>query len=413
MRRVVITGIGAITPVGNDTKTTWQNLLNGKSGIDTIKSFDTSNHTVTIAGEVKDFDPTRKLDPKSTKRLDRCVQLCLWATAEAVEDARIDFDQYDKTQIGVIIGSGIGGLLTWEREHTKFIEKGPARVSPFLIPMMIPDMTSGYVAIQYGLKGPNYTTISACASGAHAMGSAFRAIRHSDAEVVVTGGAEAPVTPFALAGFSNMRALSRRNAEPQKASRPFDKARDGFVIAEGAATFIFEELQFAKKRGATIYGEIVGFGATGDGHHITAPAPAGEGARRSMERAVREAECKKEEITYINTHGTSTELNDKFEAQAINDFFGAHAQKIVLNATKSMVGHTLGAAGAIEGVVALLSIRDSKVHPTLNLEDPLDECAGLDIVSGGARTADIEYVLSNSLGFGGHNATLCFRKFHD
>ncbi len=413
MRRVVITGIGAITPVGNDTKTTWQSLLNGKSGIDTIKSFDTSNHTVTIAGEVKDFDPTRKLDPKSTKRLDRCVQLCLWATAEAVEDARIDFDQYDKTQIGVIIGSGIGGLLTWEREHTKFIEKGPARVSPFLIPMMIPDMTSGYVAIQYGLKGPNYTTISACASGAHAMGSAFRAIRHGDAEVVVTGGAEAPVTPFALAGFSNMRALSRRNAEPQKASRPFDKARDGFVIAEGAATFIFEELQFAKKRGATIYGEIVGFGATGDGYHITAPAPAGEGARRSMERAVQEAGCKKEEITYINTHGTSTELNDKYEAQAIRDLFGAHAQKIVLNATKSMIGHTLGAAGAIEGVVALLSIRDSKVHPTLNLEDPLDECAGLDIVSGGARTADIEYVLSNSLGFGGHNATLCFRKFHD
>lgn len=413
MRRVVITGIGAITPVGNDTKTTWQNLLNGKSGIDTIRSFDTSNHSVTIAGEIKDFDPVKRIDPKSTKRIDRCVQLCLWATAEAVEDARIDFDQYDKTQIGVIIGSGIGGLLTWEREHTKFIEKGPARVSPFLIPMMIPDMTSGYVAIQYGLKGPNYTTISACASGAHAMGDAFRAIIHGDADVVVTGGAEAPVTPFALAGFSNMRALSRRNAEPQKASRPFDKARDGFVIAEGAATFIFEELKFARKRGATIYGEIVGFGATGDGHHITAPAPAGEGARRSMERAVREAGCKKEEINYLNTHGTSTELNDKFEAQAVKDFFGDHAQKLVLNATKSMVGHTLGAAGAIEGAVVLLSIRDSKVHPTLNLEDPLDECAGLDIVSGGARTVDIEYALSNSLGFGGHNATLCFRKFRD
>lgn len=413
MRRAVITGIGAITPVGNDIKTTWENLLKGTSGIDTIKSFDTSRHTVTIAGEIKGFDPYARLDPKATKRLDRCVQLCLWAAAEAVEDAQIDFDKYDKAQIGTIIGSGIGGLLTWEREHTKFIEKGPARVSPFLIPMMIPDMTSGYVAIQYGLKGPNYTTISACASGAHAIGNSFRAIKYGDADVVVTGGAEAPVTPFALAGFSNMRALSRRNDEPQKASRPFDKARDGFVVAEGAGIFILEELEIAKKRGAKIYGEIVGFGATGDGYHITAPAPEGEGARRSMERAIREAGCTNEDIDYINTHGTSTELNDKFEAQAIKDLFKDYAPKLVLNATKSMIGHTLGAAGAIEAAVVLLSMRDSKLHPSINLEDPLDECVGLDIVTGSARTMDIEYVLSNSLGFGGHNATLCFRKYHD
>ncbi|NOR16546.1 beta-ketoacyl-ACP synthase II [candidate division WOR-3 bacterium] len=413
MNRVVITGIGAITPVGNDVKTTWDSFLKGKSGIDTIRAFDTSNHTVKIAGEVKDFEPEKKFDPKIIKRLDRCVHLCLWATSEAVADAQIDFNKYDRTQIGVIIGSGIGGLHTWEREHTKFIERGPARVSPFLIPMMIPDMTSGYVAIHWGLKGPNYTTISACASGAHAIGDAFRAIKYGDANVVVTGGSEAPVTPFALAGFSNMRALSRRNDEPQKASRSFDVNRDGFIMAEGAATLILEELEFARKRGAKIYGEIVGFGATGDGYHITAPAPEGEGARRSMERAIKEAGCRKDEINYVNTHGTSTELNDKFEAMAIKNLFGDHAKKLILNATKSMIGHTLGAAGAIEAVVVLLSIRDGVVHPTLNLEEPLPECNGLDFVTGDPRKVTIDYAISNSLGFGGHNATLCFKRFSD
>ncbi len=411
MRRVVVTGIGAVTPVGNDVKTTWDNLIKGKSGIDTIKSFDTSNHTVRIAGEVKDFQPEERINPKTLKRLDRCVQLCLYATVEAVEDAQIDFAQHDKTQIGVIIGSGVGGLLTWEREHTKFINAGPSRVSPFLIPMMIPDMTSGYVAIHWGLRGPNYTTVSACASGANAIGDAFRAIKYGDAAAVITGGAEAPVTPFALAGFSNMRALSRRNDEPQKASRPFDKGRNGFIMSEGAATLILEELEFAQKRGAKIYAEILGFGATGDGYHITAPAPEGEGARRSMERAIIEAGCRKEEINYINTHGTSTELNDKFEAKAIKDLFGEHAQKLVLNSTKSMIGHTLGAAGAIEAVVVILSICNGVIHPTLNLEEPDPECEGLDFVAGSARNVDINYALSNSLGFGGHNVTLCFKRF--
>ncbi len=413
MRRVVITGLGAITPVGNDTKETWDNLLKGKIGIDTIRSFDISNHAVKIAGEVKDFQPEKKINPKTLKRLDRCVQLCLYATIEAVEDAQIDFSQYDKTEIGVIIGSGIGGLLTWEREHTKFLNAGPSRVSPFLIPMMIPDMTSGYVAIHWGLRGPNYTTVSACASGANAIGDAFRAIKYGDANVVITGGAEAPVTPFALAGFSNMRALSRRNDEPQKASRPFDKDRDGFVMAEGAASLIIEELGFAQKRGAKIYAEIVGYGATGDGYHITAPAPEGEGARRSMDRAIKEAGCRKDEIGYINTHGTSTELNDKFEAKAIKDLFGEYAPKIVLNATKSMIGHTLGAAGAIEAAVVLLSIRDGVIHPTLNLEEPDPECDGLDFVTGDIRKLDVQYALSNSLGFGGHNVTLCFKRFSD
>ena len=411
MRRVVITGLGAITPLGNDVKTTWERLLRGESGIDRITAFDTTDHTVKIAGEVKDFHPEEKIPPKSARRLDRCVQLSLYSAIDAVADAKIDFGKYDPDRVGVVIGSGIGGLLTWEAEHKKFIEQGPSRVSPFLIPMMISDMTSGYVSIHWGLKGPNYTTVSACASGAHAIGESFRAIKYGDADIMVTGGAESPITPFAVAGFSNMRALSRRNDEPQKASRPFDRARDGFVIAEGAATLVLEELESAQARGARIYCEIVGYGATGDGYHITAPAPEGEGARRSMARCIQEAGCRPQDIDYINTHGTSTELNDKFEAKAIKDLFGPHAGTVVLNATKSMIGHTLGAAGAIEAVATILSIRDNKVHPTINLDDPDPECDGLDIVREGSRELKLDCTLSNSLGFGGHNATLCFKRF--
>jgi 3-oxoacyl-[acyl-carrier-protein] synthase II len=410
MRRVVVTGLGAITPLGHDLKTTWKELVSGTSGIDLIKSFDTSQHTVRIAGEIRDFHPEERIPPKSARRLDRCVQFALWSAIEAVEDAKIDFSKYDPDRIGVIIGSGIGGLSTWEAEHTKFVNQGPSRVSPFLIPMMISDMTAGYVSIHWGLKGPNYTTVSACASGAHAIGSAFRAIKYDDADVVVTGGAEAPITPFALAGFSNMRALSRRNDEPQRASRPFDKMRDGFVMAEGASTLILEEMEFARSRGAPMYCEILGFGATGDGHHITAPAPEGEGARRSMARSIREAGCRLEDIVYINTHGTSTELNDRFEARAIKDLFGEHAGKLALNATKSMIGHSLGAAGAVEASVTILSMRDGILHPTLNLEDPDPECEGLNIITGQAENLDMEYALSNSLGFGGHNVTLCLKR---
>lgn len=411
MRRVVVTGLGAITPLGNDVRTTWDRLLKGNSGIGKITAFDTAEHVVKIGGEVKDFRPDERIPPKSARRLDRCVQLSLWSAIEAVEDSKIDFGKYDPDRIGVIIGSGIGGLSTWEAEHTKFIKQGPSRVSPFLIPMMISDMTSGYVSIHWGLKGPNYTTVSACASGAHAIGEAFRAIKYDDADVVVTGGAEAPITPFAVAGFSNMKALSRRNDEPERASRPFDMARDGFVIAEGAATLVLEELTSAEARGAKIYCEILGYGATGDGYHITAPAPEGEGARRSMARAIKEANCRKEDIIFINTHGTSTELNDKFEARAIKDLFGPHASSLVLNATKSMLGHSLGAAGAVESVAVILSIRDQIVHPTLNLEDPDPECDGLDIVRGESRKVKIDYGLTNSLGFGGHNATLCYKRF--
>jgi 3-oxoacyl-[acyl-carrier-protein] synthase II len=410
MRRVAVTGLGAITPLGKDAKTTWEKLVKGVSGIDRISAFDTSNHVVKIAGEVKDFRPEDRIPPKTARRLDRCVQFALWSAIEAVDDAKIDFGKYDLDRVGVIIGSGIGGLSTWETEHTKFMNQGPNRVSPFLIPMMITDMTSGYVSIHWGLKGPNYTTVSACASGAHAIGDAFRAIKYGDADVMVTGGAEASITPFSLAGFSNMRALSRRNDEPEKASRPFDKMRDGFVMAEGSATLILEELELAQKRGAKVYCEIVGFGATGDGYHITAPGPDGEGARRSMARSIKESGCSLTDVVYINTHGTSTELNDKFEAKAIRDLFGEHAGKIVLNATKSMIGHSLGAAGAIEALVTILSMRDGVVHPTLNLEEPDPECEGLDIVREQSRQLDIECALSNSLGFGGHNVTLCMKR---
>jgi 3-oxoacyl-[acyl-carrier-protein] synthase II len=411
MNRVVITGIGAITPLGNDVKTTWEKILRGESGIDYIKAFDTEKHTVKIAGEVKGFQPETKFDPKTLKRLDRVVQLSMWAAAEAIADSGIDFDQCDRNQVGVIIGSGIGGLTTWEEEHTKFIHHGPGRVSPFLIPMMIPDMTSGYVAIEWKLKGPNYTITSACASGAHSIGMAFKEIRYGKAQVVVSGGSEAPITPFAVAGFSNMRALSRNTADPKTVSKPFDRDRDGFVIAEGAGIFVMEELEFAKRRGARIYAEVAGFGATGDGFHITAPAPDGEGARRAMAMALDDAGCKPADIDYINAHGTSTDLNDKYEIKAIRDLFGDRAAKIAVNSTKSMIGHTLGAAGGVEGIIAILSIQNSKIHTTRNLVNVDPECAGVDFVLNGTRTQPVNCCLSNSLGFGGHNASICFKKY--
>jgi 3-oxoacyl-[acyl-carrier-protein] synthase II len=411
MNRVVITGIGAITPLGNDVKTTWEKILQGESGIDYIKSFNTEKHTVKIAGEVKGFQPETKFDPKALKRLDRVVHLSLWAAAEAITDSGLNLDQCDRDKIGVIIGSGIGGLATWEEEHTKFINYGPGRVSPFLIPMMIPDMTSGYVAIQWNLKGPNYTITSACASGAHSIGMAFKEIRYGKAQVVITGGSEAPITPFSVAGFSNMRALSRNPADPKTVSRPFDRDRDGFVIAEGAGIFVLEELEFARKRGARIYAEIAGFGATGDAFHITAPAPDGEGARRAMAMALEDAGCKPTDVDYINAHGTSTDLNDKYEINAIRNLFGDYAAKLAVNSTKSMIGHTLGAAGGVEGVVAVLTIQQSKIHTNLNLVNVDPECSGVDFVIGGTRNQAVNCCLSNSLGFGGHNASICFKKY--
>lgn len=409
-RRVVITGLGLITPLGKDVKTTWQNLLKGKSGISRISRFDPSPLSVQIAGEIKEFDPTERLDPKLTKRTERFSQYALWAAIEAVEDARLNFESLNKNNIGAVIGSGMGGLGTWEIEHEKFLSKGPSRVSPLLIPIMIPDMASGQVSILYGIRGPNFATVSACASGAHAVGESFRFIKRGDADVMITGGSEAPITAFCVAAFSNMRALSKRNDEPEKASRPFDRDRDGFVVSEGAGIVIIEELEHALKRRAKIYGELCGYGTSGDGYHMTAPAPNGEGAYISMEKAVKEAGISKEEIDYINAHGTSTDLNDVTETQAIKRLFGARAKRIPISSTKSMLGHSLGASGAIEFVVTALSVYHQRVHPTINLENPDPEC-DLDYVPEGERELKIRYALSNSLGFGGHNSTLIVGRY--
>jgi 3-oxoacyl-[acyl-carrier-protein] synthase II len=409
-RRVVVTGLGVVTCLGNDVSTFWENLLAGKSGIGRITKFDPSNISVQIAGEVKNFDPGQKFDPKLIRRTDLFTQYALWSSVDAVKDAGLDFSNMDKYSVGVIIGSGMGGIETWEKQHEVFLTKGPARVSPLLIPMMIPNMAAGQVSIYYGLKGPNYCTTSACASGAHGIGVAFRHISFGDAEVIIAGGTEAPISAYTVASFANMGATSKRNDVPEKASRPFDKDRNGFVIAEGCGIVILEELEHAQKRNAKIYGEIGGYGLTGDGYHITAPAPEGEGAYESMRRSIEEAEITKEEIDFINAHGTSTDLNDLTETQAIKKLFGDHASKLWVNSSKSMIGHSLGAAGAIEFVVTCLSVFHGKVHPTINLENP-DEEMTLDYVREGAREKKIRAAISNSFGFGGHNTSLLIKAF--
>jgi 3-oxoacyl-[acyl-carrier-protein] synthase II len=409
-RRVVVTGFGVVTCLGNDISTFWENLLAGKSGITRITKFDPSNISVQIAGEVKNFDPNQKFDPKMLKRTDIFTQYALWSSADAVKDSELNFTNMDKYRIGVIIGSGMGGIETWEKQHEVFMTKGPARVSPLLIPMMIPDMAAGQVSIYYGLKGPNYCTTSACASGAHAIGSSYRHISIGDADVIIAGGSEAPITAYCVSAFANMGALSKRNDTPEKASRPFDKDRNGFVIAEGCGIVILEELEHAVKRNAKIYCEVSGFGLTGDGYHITAPAPEGEGAYEAMRRAIEEAGIKNEEVDYINAHGTSTDLNDLTETQAIKKLFGDHAPKLAVNSTKSMIGHSLGASGAIEFVVTCLSVNQGKVHPTINLENP-DQEMTLDYVREGAREKKIRAAISNSLGFGGHNTSLLVKAY--
>ena len=403
--------MGAVTPLGNTMEETWEGICRGKSGIAPITRFDCTAFDTKIAGELKGFDPLGYVNKKELRRLDDFIIYALAAAEMALADAGLVIGEARAERTGVIIGSGIGGILTWEGEHSKFIQQGPARVSPFLIPMMIPDMTSGYIAIEWGLKGPNYTITSACASGAHSIGAAFNEIRLGKADAMITGGAESPITPFAVAGFSNMRALSRSTADPKTVSRPFDRDRDGFVIAEGSGIFVLEELEFARRRGARIYAELAGFGASGDGFHITAPAPDGDGARRCMAAAIADAGCQASDIDYINAHGTSTDLNDKYEIKAIRDLFGDYASKIAVNSTKSMIGHTLGAAGAIEGIITVLSIQQSTLHTSLNLVNIEPECAGVDHILGGKQSRAITYSLSNSFGFGGHNATLCFKKY--
>jgi 3-oxoacyl-[acyl-carrier-protein] synthase II len=409
-RRVVVTGMGVVSPVGKSVKEFWEALLSAKNGIKLIDRFDVSQFPTKIAGLIDDFHPEERIDPKELKRMDLVTQYALYATYEAILDAGLSEGKFDPYRAGVIFSSGIGGIKTLEEEVIKLKEQGPRRVSPFLVPMMIVDITPGHIAMRYSFKGPNYSVVSACASSAHAIGDAYRLIKYGDADIVIAGGAEAPITPIGLAGFCSMRALSTRNDEPEKASRPFDKERDGFVMAEGAGAVVLEELEHALKRGAKIYAEVVGYGATADAYHITAPHPEGEGAVNSMRLAIEEAGISPEEVSYINAHGTSTQLNDAAETKAIKKLFGEYAYKIPVSSTKSMTGHLLGAAGAVEFIATVMSVYTDKIHPTRNYEFPDPEC-DLDYVPGTYRELTVNYALSNSFGFGGHNASLLVKKY--
>ena len=409
-RRVVVTGVGLVIPTGIGVATAWKNVCEGKSGIGPLTRFDTSRFETKIAGEVKGFNPELSIDKKEIKRMDLFVQFALAATKEALEDARLKITPEIGEQIGVIVGTGLGGLPTFEKNHTALMEKGPGRVSPFFIPMLIANMASGHIAMHFGAKGPNTCVVTACATGAHCIGDAFRVIQYGDAEVIIAGGTEANIAPLTVAGFNAMKALSTRNDEPEKASRPFEKNRDGFVVAEGAGIMILEELEYALKRGAKIYGELVGYGYTADAYHITAPSPDGDGAARCMRMAMKDAGLKPEQIDTINAHGTSTSLNDLTETKAIKTVFGDHAYKIPISGTKSMTGHLLGAAGSTEAIFTLLTIRDGILPPTINYEVPDPEC-DLDYVPNVARRVSVGVAMSNAFGFGGTNATLVFRKF--
>jgi len=409
-KRVVVTGMGVISPVGTGLNKFWDSLIKGKSGIDKITRFDTSDLPSRIAGEVRDFNPEAYIEKKELKRLDRFTQFAISATKMALEDADLDLSTVDKTRIGVILGSGIGGNATWEEQHSILLSKGPKRVSPFFIPMMIVNMASGQVSMAFGLKGPNFTVVTACASGTNAIGEAFRTLQRGDADIIISGGTEAPITMLSLAGFSSMKALSSRNDEPSLASRPFDRERDGFVMGEGAGILVMESLDSALKRNAKIYGEVVGYGSTADAYHLTQPSPEGEGASRAMEAAISDAGISPSDVDYINAHGTSTPLNDKFETMAIKNTFGEHAYKLAVSSTKSMTGHLLGAAGAVEIVATLLSVYNDEIPPTINYENPDPEC-DLDYVPNRAVKRTVNIALSNSMGFGGHNACIIVKKF--
>lgn len=410
MRRVVITGIGVMTPLGTDKDIFWNNIVNGKSGISKVESFDVSQYPSRIAGEIKEFDPTLCMEKREAKRVDRFTQLGVCAAIQAWQDAGLDHVQLNKDDIGVLVGSGIGGIQTTEEQLQVLAEKGPRRVSPFLVPALIANMASGYISIMLGLRGPNSTVVTACASATHAVGDAWHIVRRGDAEIMVAGGAEAAISHLAFSGFSSARALSTRNDQPERASRPFDLERDGFVIGEGSGIVILETLEHALKRGAHIYGEIVGYGMSGDAYHMTAPDPEGRGAFLCMQRALKSAGLSIEEIDYINAHGTSTEFNDKIETMAIKKLFKEHAYKLAVSSTKSMTGHLLGAAGAVELIATLLIMENGVIHPTINYENPDPEC-DLDYVPNKARAGDVKLALSNSFGFGGTNATLAVKKY--
>ncbi|MCY7784243.1 MULTISPECIES: beta-ketoacyl-ACP synthase II [unclassified Bacillus (in: firmicutes)] len=408
-KRVVVTGLGALSPLGNDVDTSWNNAINGVSGIGPITRVDAEEYPAKVAAELKDFNVEDYMDKKEARKMDRFTQYAVVAAKMAVEDADLNITDEIAPRVGVWVGSGIGGLETLESQFEIFLTKGPRRVSPFFVPMMIPDMATGQISIALGAKGVNSCTVTACATGTNSIGDAFKVIQRGDADVMVTGGTEAPLTRMSFAGFSANKALST-NPDPKTASRPFDKNRDGFVMGEGAGIIVLEELEHALARGAKIYGEIVGYGSTGDAYHITAPAQDGEGGARAMQEAIKDAGIAPEDIDYINAHGTSTYYNDKYETMAIKTVFGEHAHKLAVSSTKSMTGHLLGAAGGIEAIFSILAIKEGVIPPTINIQTPDEEC-DLDYVPDEARRQDLNYVLSNSLGFGGHNATLIFKKY--
>ena len=412
MNKVVITGIGIVSPVGLDKESTWKNLLQGKTGIDTIQSFDPNTLETTIAAEIPDFDPIERIGKKESRRMDRFVQFGVVAALEAVDDAKLSINNQNAEEIAVIVASGIGGIITLSEQIGVMDHKGPSRVSPFLVPMMLPDMASGQVSMILGTKGPNFATVSACSSGADAIGTAYNMIRNGVVNFALAGGSEAAICPIGVAGFNACKALSKHNSEPAKASRPFDYHRDGFVMGEGGAVLVLENEHSARTRGVKPIAEIVGYGATADAHHITQPAPEGEGGARAMNIALNNAELTPKDIDYINAHGTSTQLNDKNETAAMKSVFGDEAYKIPISSTKSMTGHLLGASGALEGAVAALSIQRGVAPPTINLQEPDPDC-DLDYIPHLARRGSINRAMSNSFGFGGHNASLIFTNFED
>ncbi|MEE9392238.1 MAG: beta-ketoacyl-ACP synthase II [Planctomycetota bacterium] len=412
MRRAVVTGVGCVTPVGMNAADTWESLLANRSGLSSIEHFDTTDFPATIGGEIKNFDPSQYIDARVARRQDRWVNFGLVAAVEAMADSGLVVDDAIAERAAVITGSGIGGLLETEIQHKRLLEMGPKRVSPFLIPKIMLNAMSGQLSMIYNLKGANFATASACASAGHAIGLALRAIQYDEADIVLTGGAEATITPVGMSGFGNMKALSTRNDDPEAASRPFDRDRDGFVMGEGAGVLVIEEYEFAKARGAKIYCELAGVGMTGDAHHITQPAPGAEGAQRAMRLALRDAKADLTDVSYVNAHGTSTPINDPNESLAIEAVFGDHAKKLAVSSTKSMIGHLLGGSAAVESVVCALSIQHSVVHQTKNCDHPDVDC-NLDYVQSGPRDLAIDIAISNSLGFGGHNLCLAFRNLKD
>jgi 3-oxoacyl-[acyl-carrier-protein] synthase II len=409
-RRVVVTGLGALSPVGNTAEEFWSSLVQGRSGVGPITKFDTEGYPTRIAGEVRNFDPLNFVDKKDARRLDPYLQYAVASSVLAVQDAALDTGKVDSTRFGVLIGSGIGGITTLLESHRNLLEKGPDRVSPFFIPMLIVNMASGLVSIRFGAKGPNSSVVTACATGNHAIGDSYKIIQRGDADVMIAGGSEAIIIPLTIAGFCSMKAMSTRNDEPTKAMRPFDATRDGFVCGEGAGILVLELLEHALARDARIYAEIVGYGMTGDAHHMTAPDPEGDGAARAMAMAVRDAGLEPAAIGYINAHGTSTPYNDKFETLAIKSVFGEHARRLAVSSTKSMTGHLLGAAGGVEAIATVLALHHGVLPPTINYETPDPEC-DLDYIPNQARKQHVEVALSNAFGFGGTNATIAFRAY--